>query len=82
MHTSITRQETWRLDESNGWADGPTARIQQDTVLIDVDAVWTEEDGVTVTLDTHDEPIPADLVPEVCAQLRYLAALPAPTVAA
>lgn len=79
MHTTITRNDTWRLDTANGWADGPTARIQQGDLMVDVDAIWTDDRGVTVTLDSHDEAIPADLITEVCAQMRYLAALPGPT---
>lgn len=67
----------WAVKD-DGFAVGPTIEVENGDRPILVSAVWTDEDGVCVTVDAGDEPMPARAAWRVCAAVMDLAALAAP----
>ncbi|UXE05400.1 hypothetical protein SEA_RENNA12_49 [Arthrobacter phage Renna12] len=68
---------TWTVKE-DGFAVGPTIEVENGDRPIRVSAVWTDEDGVCVSVDSGDEPLPGRVAWRVCAAMMDLAALPVP----
>lgn len=68
----------WTVRDSEGWADGPRAVVETDSVRVNVDAVWTREDGVGVEVETNDAPIPAVLAPTVAQVIADMSELSGP----
>lgn len=63
----------------DGFAEGPVKTIGLGTGAVVVSAVWSDQDGVCVSIDSGDEVIPARYVLEVAAAAVELSRLPAPT---
>lgn len=72
----------WVFDGENGFATGPKVEIQEEGRRVVVEAVWSDEDGVCVSVDAGDEPLPARLAWKVCAAMISLASTPAPAFSA
>ncbi|AYN56865.1 hypothetical protein PBI_ANDREW_51 [Arthrobacter phage Andrew] len=64
--------------KGDGFAEGPTIEVENGSTPILVSAVWTNEDGVCVSVDSGDEPLPARVAWRVCAAIMDLAAMPSP----
>ena len=72
--------DIWSI-KGDGYAEGPAMVVDNgDRPAITVAAVWTDEDGVCVTVDAGDEPVPAAVAHRVCAAVMELAMTPAPEV--
>lgn len=70
----------WR-NVAAGFALGPERVLLLDGGRrVVLSTVWTDEDGVCVSVDAGDEPLPAGLVERVAAGLLELAAVPAPVL--
>lgn len=69
----------WKLNPAEGYAEGPQRTFRSlRGVEVTVAAYWSDEDGVSVALETGDELMPADVAAAVAVALAELAALPAP----
>lgn len=65
----------------DGFAEGPVIEVPLgDNESIRVSALWTDEDGVCVSVDTNDEPIPARVAKQVTAAILELAATEPPVL--
>ncbi|QGZ16940.1 hypothetical protein SEA_LITTLETOKYO_48 [Arthrobacter phage LittleTokyo] len=73
--------EAWTV-EGDGFATGPKMEINDGDRSVVIQAVWSDEDGVCVSLDGGDEPLPAGLAWKVCAGMISLASTPAPVISA
>jgi len=73
--------EAWTV-EGDGFATGPKMEIKEGGRRIVAQAVWSDEDGVCVSVDTGDEPLPARLAWKVCAAVISLASTPGPVFSA
>lgn len=72
----------WQF-KGDGYAEGPSLVVDNgDRPPVTVSAVWTDEDGVCVSVDSGDEPLPARAAHRVCAAIMELACLAAPVPAA
>jgi hypothetical protein len=72
--------QEWRLT-APGFAVGPEKVLGGlDGVRVVLSAYWTDEDGVCVSVDAGDAPIPGPLAESVAVHLIQLAALPAPVL--
>ena len=71
----------WQFRD-DGYADGPAIEVENGEKPVTVSAVWTDEDGVCVSVDSGDEPLPARAAYRVCAAIMELASLAAPVPAA
>lgn len=76
---------TWEHN-GEGFAKGPSQTITTEVdgreISVTVSAVWTDEDGVCVSIDAGDEPIPAALAGQAAAAMLEFSLLQAPKVAA
>jgi hypothetical protein len=70
----------WSVIE-DGFATGPVEHVEDGERVVTVSAVWTDEDGVSVSVDSGDEPLPARMVDKVWATAGKLAALAGPAFA-
>lgn len=70
----------WQF-KGDGYAEGPAVEVENGAHPVTVSAVWTDEDGVCVSIDSGDEPLPARAAYRVCAAVMELACLPAPVPA-
>jgi hypothetical protein len=68
---------SWEF-RADGFALGPERVISLDDRRVVLTPVWTDEDGVCVTVDTGEEPLPPGLLERVAVGMIQLAALPAP----
>lgn len=68
--------------EADGYAIGPKIEVADPAVPVVIRAMWTDEDGVCVEVDSGDEPIPARLVARVCQAASRLSQLRGPAMAA
>lgn len=73
--------ENWTV-EGDGFATGPKMEINDGARRVVAQAFWSDEDGVCVSVDTGDEPLPARLAWKVCAAMIALASTPAPVLSA
>lgn len=64
--------------KGDGYAEGPAIEVENGENPVTVSAVWTDEDGVCVSIDSGDEPLPARVAFRVCAAVMELASTPAP----
>jgi hypothetical protein len=62
----------------DGFAVGPEHTLDLGGRTITVAAVWSDEDGVCVSVDAGDEPLPASLAERLAVSIIQLAGLPAP----
>lgn len=67
----------WTVNEE-GFASGPAIMVEGAGRSVEVSAVWTDEDGVCVSVDSFEEPIPASMASSVIAAILDLSSLPAP----
>ncbi|AYN57624.1 hypothetical protein PBI_LUNAR_50 [Arthrobacter phage Lunar] len=67
----------WEVN-GDGFATGPVIEVENGDNPVTVSAVWTDEDGVCVSVDTGDEPLKARVAYRVCAAIMELAAVSAP----
>ena len=67
----------WTVNE-DGFASGPSVLVEGAGRSVEVSAVWTDEDGVCVSVDSFEEPIPASLAAAVVSAIQELSALDAP----
>ncbi|UVK62587.1 hypothetical protein SEA_TAYLORSIPHT_48 [Arthrobacter phage TaylorSipht] len=72
----------WSVNKNEGFAAGPSEELTDNGVTVKLQAIWTDEAGVCVSIDTADEPVPASLAVQVCEAVKRLAALAAPALAA
>lgn len=71
----------WSVNENEGFAAGPSEELTDEGVTVKLQAVWTDEAGVSVAIDTADEPVPASLAMQVCEAIKRLALTAAPCLA-
>lgn len=75
----------WTVNEKEGTALGPVKSHETpDGDFVTVMALWSDEDGVAVTIEGLDglELLPANLAAAIAADIAELAQLPAPEVVA
>jgi hypothetical protein len=66
---------------ADGFAVGPQRVFTESGRRVVLSSVWSDEDGVCVSVDTAgDEPLPACLAERVAVGLIQLAGLPAPSM--
>lgn len=68
----------WSVSKDEGFATGPAVEVKDGDRSVLVSAVWSDEDGVCVSVDSGDEPVPARLAVKVWAAVRDLATTKAP----
>jgi len=68
---------SWEF-RADGFALGPAKVVHLEDRRVVLTPIWTDEDGVSVTVDVGDEPLPAGLAERVAVGIIQLAALPAP----
>lgn len=71
--------EQW-TEVDDGYADGPSLVVEESGRKVVVSAVWTDEDGVCVSVEAGDEPVPAGLAVKVWAEVLRLSKLSAPVL--
>lgn len=71
----------WSVSVKEGFATGPAEELTDKGVTVKVSTVWTDEDGVCVSIDSGDEPIPASLIGQLGEVMKRLAATAAPCLA-
>lgn len=64
--------------KGDGYAEGPAIEVANGDKPVVVSSVWSDEDGVCVSVDSGDEPLPARIAFRVCAAIMELASLPGP----
>lgn len=72
----------WSVNTDEGFAAGPVEEVIDGDRTVLVSAVWTNEDGVAVSVDAGDEPLPSRMVNKVWAAAAKLAALAGPACVA
>jgi len=73
----VLSMSVWR-NVADGFAVGPERVISLGSRRVVVSSLWSDEDGVCVSVDAGDEPLPAGLAERVALGVIQLAALPAP----
>ena len=68
----------WSVNKDEGFATGPSEELSRGGVRVELAAFWTAEDGVLVSVEAYETPIPAALAADVAAAMARLAATPAP----
>jgi hypothetical protein len=63
---------------ADGFALGPERVVALEGRRVVLTPIWTDEDGLRITVDAGDEPIPAGLAERVAVGMIQLAALPVP----
>jgi hypothetical protein len=71
----------WR-NVADGFALGPEREICAGNRRVILTTVWSDEDGVCVTVDAGNDPMPVGLANSVALGIIQLAALPAPVFSA
>lgn len=67
----------WR-NVADGFALGPERIISLGSRRVVLSSIWSDEDGVCVSVDAGDEPFPAELAARVALGVLQLSNLPAP----
>jgi len=67
----------WQM-RADGFALGPERVVSLDDRRVVLTPIWTDEEGVSVSVDTGDEPLPPALLERVAVGMIQLAAMPAP----
>jgi hypothetical protein len=67
----------WRA-VADGFALGPEQEFLEGNRRVVLTSMWTDEDGICITVDAGDEPLPAGLAERVAVGMIQLSALPAP----